>query len=283
MNILSRHWLLKLTSAACLLLLPLALAGQIRRRDALTKPTPRVIEPGIQPAAPLAEPTPPAEPVKRNGRADTKTNARPANDAKIEPAKQAVKDPAYFYEFDRPEFVVAKVVIEHDEDGRGTISFQKKDFDEMETDPLVVSEAALKRINDSLTSLNFVDSTENYQYEKDYSHLGNITLRITKGGKVRTAKFNWTLNKDAKALMDEYRKLSNQYVWKFDITVARVNQPLDAPRLMDEFNSLYRRNELSDPKQMIPFLQQLGNDERIPLIARNHATKLVREIEKAKK
>ena len=283
MNILSRHWLLKLTSAACLLLLPFTLSGQIKRRDASTTPTPKVIAPALHSASPLTEPTPPVESVKKNGRSDTKTNARPANDAKIEPAIEAIKDPAYFYEFDRPEFVVSKVVIAHGDDGRGTISFQKRDFDEMETDPLVVSAAALKRINDSLTSLNFLDSTENYQYEKDYSHLGNITLRVNKGGKERTARFNWTINKDAKVLMDEYRKLSNQYVWKFDITVARVNQPLDAPRLMDEFDSLYRRNELSDPKQLIPFLKELGNDERIPLIARNHATKLIGQIEKEKK
>ena len=178
--------------------------------------------------------------------------------------------------------MVSNVVIEHDEAGIGTIAFQKNDSSELITDPITVSADSLKRINDAIAALNFLDSTEDYQYEKDYSHLGNITLRINKGGKERTTKFNWTLNKDAKALMDEYRRLSNQYVWKFDIMVARENQPLTAPRLMEEFDSLYRRNEISDPKQMVPFLKELSNDERIPLIARNHAAKLMAQIEKAK-
>jgi hypothetical protein len=33
---------------------------------------------------------------------------------------------------------------------------------------------------------------------------------------------------------------------------------------------------------MLPLLKELSNDERIPLIARNHATKLAEKIEKAK-
>jgi hypothetical protein len=106
---------------------------------------------------------------------------------------------------------------------------------------------------------------------------------LKKGGKQRTVSFNWTQNKDAKLLMDEYRKLGNQYVWMFDITVARENQPLDAPRLMESLDSLVRRGEISDPRQMVPFLNGLANDERIPLIARNRAAKIVAQVEKSKK
>jgi hypothetical protein len=131
--------------------------------------------------------------------------------------------------------------------------------------------------------LNFLDSTENYQFEKDYSHLGNISITYRKDGRERTAKYNWTTNENAKALMDEYRKISNQYVWQFDMQVARENQPLNAPSLMDELDSYLRRNEISDPKQMLPLLKQLSSDERIPLIARNHAARLVEKIEKEKK
>jgi hypothetical protein len=31
---------------------------------------------------------------------------------------------------------------------------------------------------------------------------------------------------------------------------------------------------------MIPFLKELSDDERIPLISRNHAAKLIKQIEK---
>jgi hypothetical protein len=140
----------------------------------------------------------------------------------------------------------------------------------------------MDRIRTALIALNFLDSTENYQTARDYSHMGNVRFTFRKEGRERTAKYNWTENKDAKTLMDEYRKIAIQYVWQFDMEIARENQPLNAPSLMDELDSYLRRNEISDPKQMLPLLKTLSNDERIPLIARNHATRLVEKIDKAK-
>ena len=113
--------------------------------------------------------------------------------------------------------------------------------------------------------------------------MGNIAITLKDKGRERTAKYNWTSNKDAKTLMDEYRKVANQAVWMFDINLARENQPLETPKLVEAFDSLLKRNEIADPKQMLPFLVALSNDERIPLIGRNHAGKIVKQIEKQKK
>lgn len=225
--------------------------------------------------SPAANPEPtPDKNIKTNKRAE----AKPVQEKSERPTI-----PTYFYEFSRPGFTVSQIRIEHDDSGKGTIKFKKGIFDEELSDPIQVSQSALDRINDALKALDFINSTEDYQYVKDYSHLGNVTLRVKKDGHERTAKFNWTENKDAKQLADEYRKISNQYVWMFDINVDRENQPLDAPQQMDAFDSMLRRNEISDPQQLIPFLKELSNDERIPLIARNHATRLIAQIEKSKK
>jgi hypothetical protein len=140
----------------------------------------------------------------------------------------------------------------------------------------------MDKIKGSLMSLAFLDSTETYQTVRDYSHMGNVTFTYRKDGRERTVKYNWTDNKDAKILMDEYRKIATQYVWQFDMEIARENQPLNAPSLMDELDSYLRRNEISDPPQMLPLLKTLSNDERIPLIARNHAMRLAEKIDKAK-
>jgi len=202
-----------------------------------------------------------------------KTNSRPA---------AAETKPVYFYEFSRPGFLVSKIFIEHDENGKGKITFLKKDFDETVTDPLQLSAATLERVKAVWTALNFLDSTENYQTARDYSHLGTMKFSIKRNGRERAATFNWTDNKDAKILADEYRRIGQQFVWIFDISVARENQPLDAPQLFDSLDSLIRRNEISDAAQMIPLLQKLSEDERIPLIARNHARRLIGSIEKDK-
>ena len=174
------------------------------------------------------------------------------------------------------------MVIVHDERGVGTISFVKRGDDEVISDPIVVSPKALSRINDVLAALNFLDSDENYQFEKDFSHLGNAKFALSRDGRTREAAYNYTANKDAKALMDEYRKIGNQFIWVFDIKLSRENQPLDSPRLMDALDSMMRRNEISDPGQLEPFLRELSNDESIPLIARNHAGRIVEQIEKTR-
>ncbi|HXH68930.1 MAG TPA: hypothetical protein VNI60_01150 [Pyrinomonadaceae bacterium] len=213
----------------------------------------------------------PSEPIKKNSQTE-KTNLR----------SDAVKaySSVYFYEFSQPNFLISKISIEHDENGKGKITFSKKSFDEVISDPIQLSPTALERIKAVWQALNFLDSTENYQYEKDYSHLGNMTFKMKKDKRERIAKFNWTANTDAKNLADEYRRIGQQFVWIFDIGVARENQPLEAPRLMDALDSLIKRNEISDAAQMILMLKELSNDERIPLIARNHATRMIKEIEK---
>jgi hypothetical protein len=60
--------------------------------------------------------------------------------------------------------------------------------------------------------------------------------------------------------------------------VARENQPLNAPKLMEVMESLIKRNGLSDPEQLLPLLTELSTEERIPLIARNHALRIMKKI-----
>jgi hypothetical protein len=251
-------------------------------------------------SAPVVKTTPKAEavetaesnaPQKKNSRDEspqtvtenkTPQKKNQSEKSNVNPVKPEPKY-NYYYEFTQKEFLVRHIIIEHDENGKGKISFEKKDFDESITDPLQLSPASLEKIKALFQTLNFVDSTEAYQSaERDYAHLGTMKIRRKIDGKERTVTFNWTENKDARALADEYRKIGQQYVWQFDMSVARENQPLEAPGLMDALEAYLKRNEISDPPQMLPFLKELSNDERIPLMARNRATKIIKQIEKPK-
>lgn len=255
------------------------------------KPAKKTTKPATSVKSATGETSDTLAPQKKNARdeapptTETKTpqkkNQTPkttaVNPVKIEPKY------TYYYEFTQKDFPVRHIVIEHDENGKGKISFEKKDFDEALTDPLQLSPVSLEKIKTLFQTLNFVDSTETYQSaERDYAHLGTMKIRRKIDGKERTVEFNWTENKDARALAEEYRKIAQQYVWQFDISVARENQPLEAPGLMDALDGYLKRNEISDPPQMLPLLKELSNDERIPLIARNRATRLIKIIEKPK-
>jgi hypothetical protein len=107
-----------------------------------------------------------------------------------------------------------------------------------------------------------------------------MRIGMQRGEQKRVAEFNWTNNTDASALANEYRKAADQAILIFDISIARQNQPLNAPKLMEAMESLLKRNALSDPPQLLPLLKELSTDERVPLIARNHALRLIKKIQK---
>lgn len=224
---------------------------------------------------PTQTPEPAIEnPSKRNERPDTPSPASAATRAEVA---------THVYEFVRPGFTYSRIIIEHDDAGKGKISFLKDDHDELLTDPIELSKVTAAKISEALATLKFLDSTDEYQYSKDYSHMGNVTFTLTKGGRSRTVKFNWTDNPAAKTIMDEYRRISNEYTWRFEMLLARENMPLQTPGLMETIEAYVRRNEISDPPQMVPFLTQLSLDERLPLMARNKALKLIKKIEESKK
>jgi hypothetical protein len=214
-------------------------------------------------------------PVKQNTREQkvTKEATKPPDSAPID-------DALYSYEFSKSDFHIRHIVIKHDGVGRGEISFERQGDLEPIVEPLVFSDAARARVLALWEALRFLDSTTSYQADKDFAHLGTMRLRMTRGSQERTAEFNWTNDPNAKALVDEYRRAANQAVFVFDMSVARQNQPLDSPKLLDRLDSHLKRGDLSDPQQLVPLLRELNTDERLPLMSRNHAARILKQLEK---
>jgi hypothetical protein len=207
-------------------------------------------------------------------------DSSPSTGAATVPLKEATDDARYGYEFKQPQFYINHIVIEHDAEGRGTVSFERKELDEPIVEPLALSTEAKSRILALWEALRFLDSDTNYQSEKQFPHLGTMFLRMTRGGRTRTAEFNWTHDVSAGALIAEYRRAADQAIFIFDINLSRQHEPLNAPKLMDQLDTLLRRNGLSDPQQLVPLLREIRTDERLPLIARNHAERILKKIEK---
>jgi hypothetical protein len=216
----------------------------------------------------------------------SKQNARPeatAPSSTPTTARESEKTPArYSYEFTQPSFYIRHIVLDHDAHGRGQVTFQKLHEETAITEPLILSEAAMARISALWQALNFLDSQENYQAERKYPHLGTMRLGMEQESRKRTAEFNWTNNKDAAALADEYRRAADQTILVFDISVARETQPLNGPKLMEQLEWMLGHKSLSDPQQLVPLLNDISTDEHLPLIARNHALRLIKKIEKGK-
>ncbi|HEV7796693.1 MAG TPA: hypothetical protein VGO73_00955 [Pyrinomonadaceae bacterium] len=222
--------------------------------------------------------------------AQTKTNERKQETAPASPAaaptpqrREENKKPPdttrYSYEFIQPEFLIRHIVIDHDATGRGKITFERKGEESSIEEPIELSLGALGRVLGAWTQLQFLESTENYQSDRQFAHLGTMRLKMERDSRKRTAEFNWTNNKDASLLANEYRRVADQAILIFDISVARETQPLNAPKLMEEIELQLKRNGLSDPQQLVPLLTDISTDEHLPLIARNHALRLIKKIE----
>lgn len=224
-----------------------------------------------------ATPTPAQNVIKRNDRPQEVASPLPRQD---EAKTESADIQRYTYEFRQPDFVVNHVVIEHDQQGHGKITFERHGEETPIVEPLELSAAVLKRIFGFWSDLQFLDSTENYQASKNFAHLGTYRIGMEKGVRHRTAEFNWSGNKSAWALVNEYRRVGEQAILIFNLKLAREMQPLNAPQLLHEMEILMARNELSDPPQLVPLLNELRTDEHIPLIARNQADRILKKIKK---
>ncbi len=287
---LVRRLLLTLLAALCLsgaAFLPSATTAQ-RRAGNRRKPSVPVVKPAPTPAPVATTPDPTPAPVKANSRpADNQAPAPPTAEPAVANPPTAAPPPAaapaavrYYYEFTQPDFYLRHIVIEHDATGHGQMTFERKPDTESYTEPLEIAPAALARISAAWTALHFLDSTEDYQADRQMAHLGTLRLRMTAGQRTRTAEFNWTHNAQAAALMTEYRRLAEQQLFVFEITVARQYQPSNTVKLLKGLESQIDRDAISDSAQLAPLLTDLAGDERIPLIARNQAERLLKKIKK---
>ncbi|HVS81541.1 MAG TPA: hypothetical protein VHE60_07385, partial [Pyrinomonadaceae bacterium] len=168
----------------------------------------------------------------------TKRNDRPqeaGSTAQRREENKKLPDPTrYSWEFTKQEFLISHILIEHDASGRGKITFEHRGDATPIIEPIELSTGALGRIFGLWSDLRFLDSSENYQAAKNFAHLGTYHLRMDDGQHKRDAEFNWSDNKQAWALTNEYRRVSDQAILVFDIKLAREMQPLNAPELMNQ-------------------------------------------------
>ena len=176
----------------------------------------------------------------------SKINGRPqqtpAATSQPREEKKKLPDPTrYSWEFTKAEFLISHILIEHDATGRGQITFEHRGEATPIVEPVELSTAALGRILGLWSDLRFLDSNENYQTQKNFAHLGTYHLRMDDGQRRRTAEFNWSRNKEAWELTNEYRRVSDQAILIFDIKLAREMQPLNAPQLMNQMEMYLTR------------------------------------------
>ncbi len=205
--------------------------------------------------------------------------------ARIEAAKLTAGGESYsvryHYIFENDRFTTPLQEVEFDGDGQGKFRFKRKDSDEI-INKLAVSSAVRSQIQMILDELNFLASEEDYQHKKDFSHLGKMTITYARGGKERTVSFNYTDNQGMSRLSDIFRNLITQETRIFELETVLANDPISMPAQLRLLESELRSKRIADPHRYEPMLRDLRLDESVPLIARNHAERLLQMIKKGK-
>lgn len=190
-------------------------------------------------------------------------------------------DTHYTYRFENSRFSVPLQELEFDGAGHGTFKFKRKDEDEI-VNNLQLTPPVLDEIRVLFSSLNFLSSTEEYQHKKDFSHLGTTSIVLRQWGRERKVMVTYTENPDLSRLIQIFRNIATQENRVFEIETIRANDPISTPAQLRLLEGELKSRYIADPRRFVQLLQEIRVDEAVPLIARNHAVRLLQMIEKSK-
>ena len=189
---------------------------------------------------------------------------------------------SYRYKFECERFVISIIEIELAPDGKGRLKFKRGESEDPIEEDLKVLPATVERLTVLTDRLSFLTSEEDYQSKKDFSHLGWITVTARRADRERTVKFNYSTNSSITEMADIFRGIATQEIDLFDLDLALRHQPLETPRILESIESDLRLTRIAEPERILTALREIAGDDTLPLIARNHATRIVAAIQKGK-
>jgi len=203
------------------------------------------------------------------------------------PAQNSVATPSatnwsFNYKFENKRFYVPMMEIDLGVDGAGELRFQRGESDDLLDHKFKLLPTTLARIRQLLEASRFLDSSDTYQAEKDFSHLGWVTLLARQNERERKVRFNYTQNPQISELADIFRGIATEEMHLFDIETSEQFQPLDLPRLLDSIENDLKLQRITEPERLLAKLQEVASNDTQPLIARNHAMRIVSDIKKGK-
>jgi len=188
----------------------------------------------------------------------------------------------FSYKFENPRFHLRVIEIDIAADGAGELRFVRGESDELLDCKLKLLPATLARIRSLIEVADLLGSTNEYQDKIDMSHLGWITIGAKQGARERKVRFNHTINEQMKELGDIFRGIATQEISLFDIDNAQRYQPLDLPKQLEILESDLRLEWIAEPERVLKVLIEIAGDDTQPLIARNHARRIIEAIKKGK-
>ena len=186
------------------------------------------------------------------------------------------------YRFENKLFTIPNIELDIEPSGATLLKFTQTDVEGPLERKFTLMPKTLARCAQLLEKLRFLDSSESYQSKKDFSHLGWMTLSVKQGTKEREVKVNYSFNPDFTELLNILKGITTQEIDMFSLDLALHHQPLDTPKWLEILENDLKLERISEPDRLLVDLRELVNDNTLPLIARNQASKIAAGIEKGK-
>lgn len=188
----------------------------------------------------------------------------------------------FSYKFENPRFDIRVIEIDLNSSGAGELRFTRGTSDEVLDCKVKLLPATIARIRSLFEVSGFLDTRIEYQGKPDMSHLGWVTLGARQGARERKVRFNHTINAQMEELGKIFRGIATQEISLFDIDNAERYQPLDLPKQLETLERDLRLEWIAEPERVLAALNEIAGDDSQPLIARNHAKRIIADIKKGK-
>jgi hypothetical protein len=194
----------------------------------------------------------------------------------------AAGEMSFNYKFEGPRFYLRIIEIDVGSNGTGDLKFTRGESDEVLDCKVNLQPPTVARIRQLYEASNFLASDTAYQDKRDMSHLGWITIGAKQAGRERKVRFNYTTNALVKELQDIFLGIAWQEIALFDIDNAERYQPLDLPKQLEILENDLKLGRIAEPIRVLTHLKEIAGDDSQPLIARNHAKRIVKAIGEGK-
>jgi len=189
---------------------------------------------------------------------------------------------SFSYKFENPRFHLRLIEIDLSASGTGELRFTRGESDEVLDCKVKLLPATIARIRSLFEVSDFLGSTVEYQGKANMAHLGWITLGAKQGARERKVRFNHTIHVQIEELGKIFLGIATQEISLFDIENAERYQPLDLPKQLEILENDLRLEWIAEPERVLAALNEIAGDDSQPLIARNHAKRLIEAIKKGK-
>jgi hypothetical protein len=200
----------------------------------------------------------------------------------IKGASSSDSDLSFSYKFEGPRFYLKVIEIDLGSNGTGGLRFTRGESDEVLDCKVNLQPGTIARIRQLYELSDFLGTETSYQDKRDMSHLGWITIGAKRGERERKVRYNYTTNAHIKELQEIFLGIAWQEIALFDIDNAERYQPLDLPKQLEILENDLGLERIAEPTRVIAPLKEISVDESQPLIARNHAKRIIEAINKGK-